>query len=453
MKKRIIIQEWAHEDIPRGDIAFIADEDLLRLAEEIKPLVTASRLFDGAIRFKAGGNVGVIEAKGIRIEVRPRLAVREFLALIRYALGGKVPPNHFRSMTELSWGSGFEDALCMLFCDEVDEIRRIGLSRKYKEITKPLEVLRGRPMWNQNFPWRGAEQGEIICRYNRITYDSLDNQLLLAGLEKAVIWTKDVKVRHRAIRHLRLLHHLTTRKRPDLSDFDKVTSGYNRLNEHYEAPHALSRMFLFGLRPSSFFDSGADHIFGLSLNMANLFENFVERLLKAILEQHGFVLRSQLPDRGALLDGDEKVYSSVRPDLLVWRGDHIRAVIDAKYKDYWQLDAVTSRPVRKVINEDLYQLFFYQQRLQRKYGLSNPPPAFIVCPLPEDDEREDIQILSKRFRRIIWQAGNERSGDVKLVFIPMTKFLRSVMDGNSEEKAIGHVIGFEDLHKMFVQVA
>ena len=110
-------------------------------------------------------------------------------------------------------------------------------------------------------------------------------------------------------------------------------------------------------------------------------------------------------------------------------------------------------PVRKVLNEDLYQLFFYQQRLQRKYNLSDPPPAFIACPLPEDDERAGSQVLKERFQRIVWQAGSERSGDVKLLFIPLTKFLRCLMDGRSEQEASRDIEGFEGFYETLSSAA
>jgi hypothetical protein len=53
-----------------------------------------------------------------------------------------------------------------------------------------------------------------------------------------------------------------------------------------------------------------------------------------------------------------------------------------------------------------------------------PPLAIIASPLPDEDERSNYSVIAERFKRIIWQAGLEKAGYVRLFLVPMTKFLR-----------------------------
>ena len=161
----------------------------------------------------------------------------------------------------------------------------------------------------------------------------------------------------------------------------------------------------------------------------------------------GFSIDSQAPDRKALLDAEGYPYVSVRPDLIVSWNRIVRGVIDAKYKRYWPAAADGFSPVRKIANEDIYQLFFYQQRLQRKFNLPAPPVAVIASPLPEEDERNGPTV-AKRFRRIIWQAGPEKAGDVRLLLIPMTKFLRFLIQRERPADIMAK-IGLDRIKELF----
>lgn len=123
--------------------------------------------------------------------------------------------------------------------------------------------------------------------------------------------------------------------------------------------------------------------------------------------------------------------------------------MDAKYKTYWKANQDGSGPDRKISNKDLYQLFFYQQRLQRKGNLSSLPIALIASPLPDSDEREDRTVISERFRRIIWRAGPERDDDIRLVFIPITQFLRLLEKGFNPSDAI-QKLEFNKMDNLFL---
>ncbi|MGA1796290.1 MAG: McrC family protein [bacterium] len=450
VQKTITLREFGEVSLLREDFSFCTESEFKKTCEKFQPLVTVIPDLSGRhLAFKASSKVGVMVYKGLRVQVLPRTSAKEFCTLIRYVLDGNVPEKLLRSYSDLSWGNGFEDILCAILCKEVDEVLRIGLSRNYMKRVEPLNVLRGRPLWERNFPWKGSKAKEIVCRYHCLTYNNLDNRMVLAGLKSAASLAKSANVKRGTLQHVQSFREFASDIFPDHADFDKAIHGYNRLNEHYGVAHGLSKMLVFGLRPESFFKEGMQEVFGIVLDMAHLFEGFVERLMTDVLERVGFSIRRQAPDRNALLDNQGCPYARVRPDLEIWRSGKVFGVMDAKYKPYWKASKDGPYPERKISNEDFYQLFFYQQRLQRRGDLSSPPTALIASPLPDFDEREDRAVISERFRRIVWQAGPERDGDIRLVFIPMTQFLRLLEKGFNPSAAI-HELEFNKIDKLFL---
>ena len=449
VQKTVDLVEYGGVAILKDELSFLGEDDLEKACDILSPLVSISPDLRGNyLHVSAGSKVGVISALGLRIQVRPRISASEFCALVRYVLSGRTPPTHFRSLSELTWDTGFEDALSRLLCDEVGEILRIGLSRQYEERRDPLEVLRGRVLWEKNFPWRGAKAKELVCRYHQLTYDNLDNRLVFSGLRSARALAVDRSVHASVLQHCKTFTTIASETHPGPADFEKASLGYNRLNEHYRTAHGISRMLVFGLRPKDFFEAGGHVISGVVLDMASLFEGFVQRFMGDVLGPSGFKLILQAPDRGALLDAKGQRYASVRPDLEAWMSDQVVGVIDAKYKPYWKAADESLRPFRKISNEDLYQLFFYQQRLQRRHDLLFPPVAVIAAPLPDEDEMNGGQTISERYKRVVWQAGLERAGDVRLVLIPMTRFLRLMGQRLKPAEAVS-LLGFDDFASLF----
>jgi 5-methylcytosine-specific restriction endonuclease McrBC regulatory subunit McrC len=280
-----------------------------------------------------------------------------------------------------------------------------------------------------------------------LTYDNLDNRLILQGLRKAINLAGDFSVRQRIEGQLNIFRFIASEALVADSDFEMAERGYNRLNEHYRVAHALCRMLLFGLRPQELFKVGKEEVFGVVMDMANIFESFVERFLLDLLGREGYKLYPQARDSRAILDAEGYRYASVQPDIEIWRGNRLIGMVDAKYKPYWAMRPDGFSPDRKISNEDLYQLFFYQQRMQRKYGLTAPPAAVIAAPLPEEDERGERLCVPNRFQRFRWQAGLEKEGDIRLILIPMTRFLRLLSERFVPVDAI-HVLGLNHIPEL-----
>lgn len=373
----------------------------------------------GQVRAEAGRVVGSRTVGGLRVTVQPKLAAAEMAALIRYAWGRDVAQS--RTQTRVA-RDGLDELVGRLLADEAQGILQRGLARRYERRTEALPVLRGRPAFSENFPWRPEGMTRLVCTHHLLTADNLHNRLVRAALERAVFLDVSVPTRRALAAHRAAWRGVADAMAPTGGDFQRARERSDRLTEPYALALRLSELVLRGERPAGLFEAGESSA-GFTLDMAALFEAFVERALREWAEPRGLTVRAQGPDHGAFLDGAGKPYRRVVPDLVVYRDGLPAAVVDAKYKMYWPASD-EGRPERKVSTTDLYQLFFYAQRLQMKHGLAEPPAAFIASPLPANDERGS-DAIGERWRRVTWRAGVEQAGEARLLMVPLTALLRA----------------------------
>ena len=372
----------------------------------------------GKVRAEAGRVVGSQSVGGLRVTVQPRLAAAEMAALIRYAWGRDLARS--RTQTRVA-REGLDELVGRLLADEAQGILQRGLARRYERRTEALTVVRGRPAFEANFPWRPEGMTSLVCTHHLLTADNLHNRLVRAALERAVFLDVSVPTRRSLSAHRAAWRGVAGAMSPTGADFQRARERTDRLTEPYALALRLSELILRGERPAGLFEAGESSA-GFRLDMAALFEAFAERSLREWAEPQGLTVRAQGPDRGAFLDGSGKPYRRVIPDLVVYRGGVPVAVVDAKYKRYWPATD-GGQPERKVSTADLYQLFFYAQRLQVKHGLTEPPAAFIASPLPSVDDRE-AHPVADRYRQVSWRAGGHEAGSVALLWIPMTHLVR-----------------------------
>lgn len=389
----------------------------------------------GNVCIRAGQTIGTIETGQLRLEVRPRLAAREAAALVRYAWGGKVDAT-LRGSFPMGQAPGLDELLCHILADECDQLRRVGLSRLYRKQCERLEAIRGRADFLNSFPWDKERQQSVACVYHLLTCDNLDNRLVRAALEHSTLLQSSPRTRSRLLAHRRTWSSAAEPMRPARDDYAEARRRYNRLTQHYRLAHNIGELISSRKRPTELFEVGLAATSGLMISMPLLFEKFVERLVVEELAPPGVTVVPQQPDQGAILDGVGKAYRRVRPDLVLYRKGRPIAVVDAKYKEYWSAEEPSLRPKKRISNADLYQLFFYAQRLQLKHHLPAPPAAYIVSPLPAEDERGKQHEVGVRYRRIVWRAGHECAGDVRLINLPLTTLLRSMMGKNPNVQSL-----------------
>lgn len=385
----IRLREWAWSDPLDGPVvADAAGVPLDRLQDLLAPLVDLRPDWGGHVRFHACGAVGEVCVGGLLVEVEPHLPVADLFALFAWtedaalhlldeALGAREGrPTHFA------------EALALGLVVECERLLRGDLHRSWERREERLLVLRGSPRFDR-LGTSPPAQG-VPCRYLEGTRDTLPNRLLSSGLLAAC---RRLGRYADALRRARpvaaALCDLATPFRPDASDFSRARERLTWRTASYRPALLLAEWVLLGRGPLAALGGGG--AMGWHLDMARLFEAAVTKAVTREAIRRGWCTRVQHRDRWAVLDGEGSPYREICPDIEVLDGDHVIAVVDAKYKRY-AVGGEEGAVVERLSNDDLYQLAFYGVALEARQGTA---PALIIVS-PADPDRP----LADRWRRI-----------------------------------------------------
>lgn len=179
-------------------------------------------------------------------------------------------------------------------------------------------------------------------------------------------------VRRRARTLQALFEDICDPTKLDLKDA-RQTISYHRLNEHYRDAHGIAQLVLDGLGIRDVLATGETRCFAFLIDMNNLFERFVYKLIDKLLPRSRYRVAYQYASKSIIRYAvGDKPYSRIIPDLLIESraSPSVRTAIDAKYKIYDD---------RKISPEDIYQTFVYAYA----YGgaaATTCPAAILVYP-------------------------------------------------------------------------
>ncbi|MFL9950137.1 hypothetical protein PQR68_29485 [Paraburkholderia agricolaris] len=401
--------------------------EVLRWTDTSITIRKSKRLIVG--RFALGKHLVVIP---------PPLATELFVPLLLYALQGdlrRYRPDEF-SGTQV--GSIRHDyflkLMATLLVSHAETLLHGHISRTYRRQELRNSSLRGRVVWSRNFA-RHPSEG-MICETFEQSSDDLLNALVLAGLESAVQLLRGAVGSAAAGTQLFIWRQLASARVPAAHDFDSADRLLSRLTDQYRAPLALARAITLGLAPRDLDVVGNASLNHLEFHIPSIFESFLMRILSPYAGRYGLSLGFKSVDRRALIDGHGQTYREIEPDIVVYRGGTPVGVIDAKFKPRYVERATVSSdsPEAKVTNADIYQLFFYQSRLQVSHGLPRPPRAVIIAPY-----LSDIGVGSVEKRTIIWAEEDNRTGDASSLSVlpialgPVLQALRTLSEQDALE--------------------
>ena len=409
------LTEWGRGALSPADVA-ASGLSAEALAARLDGLVELRAVWAGGADVRAAGTVGALAVGGLRVTVQPRLAAGELATMIRYAWSRDVAGGQASARMDRD---GLDELLGRLLADEAAALAQRGVARRYERRQERLGTLRGRPVFTASFPLDAAHATTLVCAHHLLTADNPLNRIVRAALDRSATLDVSARTRRDLAAQRALWQHVAAASSPSPADVAAAQQRSDRLTAHYALALRLADLVLRGARPSGLFETGHAAA-GFRLNMAELFEAFVHRALDEWAAPHGLTVHAQSRDRSAFLDGEGRVYRQIIPDLVVSRAGTPVAVLDAKYKPYWRTRDAQGTPERKVSTADLYQLFFYAQRLQHQHGLAAPPAALVVAPAPADGAS-----VAERFRRVAWHAGVDHASAAHLAFVPLARWLTS----------------------------
>ncbi len=292
--------------------------------------------------------IGLVEFDGIRIEIKPKVSVRQVLQML--------DPNlkSFQTLpSDVSLDSTDEwtHALADFFDSQLSLALRRGPLEGYREEEEWSRTLKGRIQFSKFATTPKFASPDIPIIHDDFNINIPENIIIFTALTillSKLVLGKDLRARH--LSHSRILDGVTLLQSGAKLPSYRMTAR----NMHY-AP-ALATAELIILSQSFTANAGGNLVKSFLIDMPRLFETFIELEFLKLSKAAGIEFR---PQKGNHYLDESQVFR-IQPDYLWLRGDKVIALADAKYK------AVESRS--EVSNTDVNQVIAYCSRFGLKQG-------------------------------------------------------------------------------------
>lgn len=345
-KKLYTMDEWSTANIE--GVTLTAEDDKSIMLLERNGRITIKPYSAGVI-VETGPYVGAVSLNNFDLLVRPKFENdRHFFKLIGYAF----ELDDFLLLEEyvdLSFARGwFTDVLVACLVKEMNKIILQGLLKRYQEKQENLLTPHGKIDFTRLAGNYARGSVSVPCRYEDLSFDVIENRILLATLSMVRPWISSPTLFAR-VQYLEqmLSEGVFKEKRIDylLVELEKKE---DRQGLYYRRALELCKM-IFRSIVFTFEGEESSYQPAFLINMNELFERFIARLLMECAPP-GYRIYYQ-SGMGGYFSRAESRSTVLKPDYQIFLEDHRIFLADAKYKLYDQ---------RKVDPADLYQLAVYQ---------------------------------------------------------------------------------------------
>jgi 5-methylcytosine-specific restriction enzyme subunit McrC len=301
---------------------------------------------------KFNNYVGVIQIGGLTIEILPKTDKNkgednDFIAWHGALLNMLKICKHInvKSVSEASLKRKHNSILDLYFeiyLDEVQNLIRVGLVKKYRRTSSNVLALKGRLDFNKNIQQNLIHQERFYTEHQVYDYENLINQIILKGLVILGDLTFSSVLKDKI---LRLRANFPEIKEIQIQKyhFDKVKE--NRKTSSYSRALQIAKMIILNYSPD--IRSGQENMLTLLFDMNKLWEEYIYRMLIRA-KREGFTINFQ--NKQKFWEG-----RTIRPDIVIShkKGDVEETyIIDTKWK---VLDVSNPKPS----DDDLKQMYTY----------------------------------------------------------------------------------------------
>ena len=225
------------------------------------------------LRVRTRSWVGVVRLPTVEIRVVPKVTGDQLglVRLLEYASGLNALIRLSDGATLKASGDSLLELVVLLFVEASERVLRRGLLSGYVEREDDLPIVRGRILGDRQLLERFGQLDRIICRFDELEHDIVENQLLTAALQVASPRVTSVGLQRRISRLRGVLEPICDTDQLNLAGV-RTTMTYNRLNAHYETAHQLGWLLFDALGIDDLFVPGEAQSFWFLLNMNQLFE-------------------------------------------------------------------------------------------------------------------------------------------------------------------------------------
>ena len=278
MNNLVKIKEYKKETISAGltdgDLAYLDKTFLNKLNKPFEISWTE----DGKPIIENTSYAGIIQLENTRIHFSTKVKANLFymLSFLRSEKNFVFDP---LKVIEIKEGGNFFDILGKLFLNELEEIIKFGLLKKYIERNDNLNYLKGKLLFNQQIQLNLLIQPKFYCRYYDLTYDNLENQIILRAINLLIPMIRfNEELKFKLIKLERILREDISLN-PEISQRNCDFVSYNRLNKHYKPIIDFSKL-IFEENFIRSVHKGKSKGFNFIVNMWQVYEDFITEMIE-----------------------------------------------------------------------------------------------------------------------------------------------------------------------------
>ena len=259
-----------------------------------------------------------------------------------------------------------------MYLQEIRRLIKIGLKSDYIFKEDNLNYYKGKLLTSQHFKMNLVHKERFYVAYDEFNPNRVENKLIKATLLKLQKLTTSAE-NSKKIRQLLVFFEMIDASMNYIADFSKVR--INRSNKDYETIMQWSKVFLLNKSFTTF--SGSNNSRALLFPMEKVYESYVAKYLKKILEKDGWDVSSQ--DRGYYLFIEPRLQFALIPDIICKHGKRT-IIMDTKWKKLINNERINYG----ISQSDMYQMYAYS----KKYKASE---IWLLYPL-NDEMKEHSEI-------------------------------------------------------------
>jgi 5-methylcytosine-specific restriction endonuclease McrBC regulatory subunit McrC len=290
-------------------LATTENDSLSRLGIELDAEVSAGELSRVITTENMVGAARIASELGvISVTIQPKVDATRIFSIINYLAEDPFSENEIAEI----FGDGIDLTLSQVKrCTAlIDRAISSGSIRGYKQTTKALEFVRGKPNFKDLLATPFPEIEKFECTYSELTIDKCAKLLRSSSSSLAE-------------RASELLFALS--KVSDTTFSYQEISREIRLSHHHAAALAACRDIICNLHINAH-PGQARYYFSYALNMSTVFQDYCQMLFKDVLSPNGYQPATSLEKRLSSID------RKIRLDGLYIKADR-KILIECKYKD------------------------------------------------------------------------------------------------------------------------
>ena len=298
------------------------------------------------------------------------------------------------------------------------------IPKTYIEERKNINNYRGRLDIHQNIMKNLVDQSKFFCVYRKLSMDNTINRavrhtyrvLKEKGLNSVLA---DMAAFDQRLESFGVKDSISNQK-----ELDNIR--YTRMNAGYQPVVNICKTII--RNEASSFEGGDRKNFSYMIDIAELWELYLLRLLQRNLSPEYYVYSPNALAGSFLLEGDLR---SIRPDILIEKDNKVVLIIDAKYKHYSHIGK-TASGYASIQRDDLYQMNTYLYH----YGKSRSLVGIFTSPVAETEQNLHRYLNNPNHRIGVVNLDIESCGnDVKKIHAAEGLFIDRIKNILSENRA------------------